>query len=122
MTIRDIGTGLDPDDANIVRSLVAALRNYGLLFPETEADLEALRKRVEQFDLSLPSQLDDPMQLLMRGRVRRAGSIGHYSDSNVEGQLSQAAREGGEIDPGVQAQMKKDRNDAEEAASGTDAQ
>lgn len=107
-----------PDDREFEHVLYHALRQDGMLFPETEKDVQRVEDRLRRNPSALPQELD-------------ASAVGDFFSSTigsestgvqptlpvdvgeVEESLARAAREGGKILPHIEERMRHDREAAE---------
>jgi hypothetical protein len=100
------------NDIQFEKDLHCALRQEGLLLPETEEEVGAAE--AQKGAAALPLELRDPRAVLkrVRGRRRKAVPVG-TNISDAEDDLARAAREGGKIPPDVERLMQCDREAAE---------
>jgi hypothetical protein len=97
-------------DEIIENAFVKSLRHHGFLFPETQTELEIVKSKKEIEEVPLPSELEDPMQIIRRGKIESISSVEFPENSDVEENLARAAREGKDIPDDVKNQMKKDKD------------
>jgi hypothetical protein len=97
-------------DEIIENAFVKSLRQHGFLFPATQTDLEAIKNKKEIGEVPLPSDLENPMQIIERGKIKSISSGDFPDNSEVEENLARAAREGKDIPDDVKNQMKKDKD------------
>lgn len=95
-------------------NLYRALKSYGHIFPETDEELILFEKTISQMKFIVPEKFQDPQVLLNKGKVEKISNFHSFYDHEIEENLAQAAREGGEISEDILRQMEKDREEAEE--------
>jgi len=104
-----------PSDAQTERWVYDALRLEGRLLPASNEEIAELEAEIAADPVALPESLQDAAAVYERihKRTRPPSAIpSPVQNDAVEG-LARAAREGGEITPEVQAQMREDREAAE---------
>ena len=91
------------------RKLVDLFKSKGMLFPETELEVEEFEKNFCDKELK-PQDWDDPIQILLRGKLE-VSSINSFfiSEENI---TSMAAREGKELSDSVRKKMLEDKKNA----------
>ncbi|MHA6279360.1 hypothetical protein ACXYMT_04190 [Salinimicrobium sp. CAU 1759] len=109
-------------EKNIERAFFKALKNSGYVFPETEKDFDKFEESVLKIKDVIPNHLEDPIDILNRGKIRTLGVFEDFFDSTIEENLAQAAREGSDIPEDVWKQMEKDRQRSEDKNDGEDTQ
>ncbi|SFF03225.1 hypothetical protein [Spirosoma endophyticum] len=99
-------------DEPIDPSLIWSLKVHGVVFPDTDDEVEEFRINNLASIEPLPDYLADPMAIFDRTRARietkRAWSVSNELSIN----MAMAAREGGEIPDDVRQQMERDRLEA----------
>jgi hypothetical protein len=69
---------------------------------------------------NIPEDLNDPFQILKKGKVTTLNSFNVSEDHEVEENLAMAAREGKEIPEDILRQMEQDRKDVQEKGKKND--
>lgn len=108
------------EDSRVDDSFHSALKKFGYVFPETEEELEHLKATVSRKKIQIPDELNDPFQILKKGKVTTLNSFNVSEDQEIEENLAMAAREGKEIPEDILSQMEQDRKDAEEKGKKND--
>lgn len=95
-----------------------AMRAAGWVLPKTPQEIELAEKALTEQPVNLPERLVDPYAVLDRSSkaIRLGAEFPGPQSISAEQNLAQAAREGGEIPPDVQEQMKQDRQAAKDDA------
>jgi hypothetical protein len=106
------------DNTRQEKAFHKALKSYGYIFPETEAELQSFEESISKMKFQIPDKFNDPMEILKAGKIENVGQFNSFNDVQIEEHLAQAAREGSNIPDDVRAQMEKDRKDAEEKSDG----
>ena len=95
--------------------LYGAMKHTGWIIPQTIEEVFKAEEALEKESVVLPAEIADPYKLFNRKKQGKIKTILFKgNDSNVASELSQAAREGGEISDIVRQRMKNDRLAAEE--------
>lgn len=102
------------DNTRQEKAFHKALKSYGYLFPETEAELQSFEESISKMKFQIPDKFNDPIAILKAGKISNVSQFNSFNDEEIEEHLAQAAREGSDIPEDVRAQMEKDRKDAEE--------
>ena len=91
------------------RKLVDLFKSKGMLFPETELEVEEFEKNFCDKELK-PQDWNDPIQILLRGKLD-VSSINSFFISE-EKITSMAAREGKELSDVIRKKMLEDKKNA----------
>lgn len=91
------------------KKLVDLFQAKGLLFPETNFEVDEFEKNFCDIELK-PRDLNDPLKILMRGRIE-VSNINSFSIS-YEKINSMAAREGKVLSDAVRKKMLEDKKNA----------
>ena len=101
---------------DIERAVFDAMRHVGWILPQSADDVLRAERELAEHPVSLPAELANPYAILDRPDrpIPVASGMEALRDAATEQNLSQAAREGGEIPPEVKEQMDRDRKKPEE--------
>lgn len=91
------------------KKLVDLFKSKGLLFPETENEVEEFEKSFSEIEIK-PQDWNDPLQILNRGRLE-ISNINSFVISD-EFVIGMAARGGKELSADVRKKMKEDKMNA----------
>jgi hypothetical protein len=105
--------GLSQEDAEMSNELYRHLKNYALIFPDTEEEVEHFIEVAQKHKATLPPTLNDADLILKTGLLRIQTSLNTSSSLEIEENMAQAAREGGEIPEEVLKKMHRDRENKE---------
>ena len=103
---------LNEDDGAFQDDLYRYLKQMGRAFPDTMEELDHFLHLIDQKNI-ITNDFPSADEILGRGFVE-LGDFNPSTDEEIEENLAQAAREGGEIPPDVIEQMNKDRKKREE--------
>jgi hypothetical protein len=104
---------LNADDDDFQSEIHRHLKKLGLAFPETPAEVDHFFSLVDKEVLPLKIQLPTAHDILARGMIELVEELNASTDPIIEENLSQAAREGGEISDEVHRRMEQDRENSE---------
>lgn len=105
--------GLGQEDAEMSNELYKHLKKYGLVFPDTEEELNQFIELAKNYKAVLPPNLNDANLILKTGLLKIHGPLNTSTNLVVEENMAQAAREGGEISEEVLKKMHIDRENRE---------
>lgn len=91
------------------KKLADLFKSKGMIFPETESEVEEFEKIFPEEGLQTPDW-EDPLQILRRGRIQ-ISNINSFSISD-ESILAMAAREGKDLSAEIRKKMDEDRKNA----------
>lgn len=106
-------------DEQFNQLVLRALEQDGSLIPSTPDGVARAEPELPNKDAELPASLatfDDALQLASEKRLMNCAPL--QMPTGMEENLARAAREGGEVPPQVEAQMRADRAAAEDHADG----
>lgn len=93
-----------------------SVKSYGYLFPTTDDEVEAFEKEHNITSIELLESLQNPLQLLKKGRVTSiTKKETKIIDFNIAESMKMAARKGESIPEEILRKMEKAREDAENA-------
>jgi hypothetical protein len=102
------------DFSEIDEAFDKAMRTFGYLFPETEDELESLKAKIANNNIELPKELDNPYDILKRGKITTISAFNISDDSTIEENMAMAAREGKILSEDIINRMNQDRKEAED--------
>jgi hypothetical protein len=101
---------MESENMDFEKYLSNALKQYGYLFPETDAQMDVLEKSLENFPL--PKEFENP-EFVFDGEKRKHNpTIVPVGNSEYENNWAIAARDGKKISDDVWAQMNADKEKA----------
>lgn len=104
-----------PNDAEMSEELYLHLKRLGLAFPDTQEELEHFLELVEQYKANLPSDLPTANDILANAEMKMPASLNSSTDSEIEENLAQAARDGGELSDDLMKKLAADRKKTEDS-------
>ena len=107
------------DDRGVAGDVHRALKGLGWLVPEGEAEVAAAEAEAGADATSLPPALRDADSVFVGGAQDAAPSA-LPPESEADEHLARAARDGGTMPPEIEAQMRRDRQAAEEELDRSD--
>lgn len=101
---------------NVERHVFDAMRSLGWIIPTTEEDVAFAEAMLSREVVELPEELKDPYPILesIDADCPPIPAAPVPRDAQVEENLARAAREGGDIQPEIEQQMRRDRQAAEQ--------
>lgn len=108
--------GPSQNRVSVERHVLDAMRSLGWIIPTTEADVAYAEAMLCREVVELPEELKDPYQILdsIDADCLPIQAAPVPRDAQVEENLARAAREGGDIQPEIEQQMRRDRQAAEQ--------
>jgi hypothetical protein len=105
---------------DVEKAIHDAMRVAGWMLPKSPQEIQRAEKALTDQPVRLPDRLADPYAVLARPSkaIRIGTNLPAPQSPSTEQNLAQAAREGGEIPPETQEQMKRDRRAAKGDANG----
>lgn len=101
-------------DNSFELELKKSLNSFGFLFPTTDSEVEAFEKEFDINSIELPKSLQDPMEILKRGRIKTVvKKEATIINMNTATNMKMAARKGESIPQEVLDKMKHDRENTE---------
>jgi hypothetical protein len=110
---------MEDDNAAMSNEIYQHLKKLGLAFPDNKEEFDQFIATINstmQVATDLPSSED----ILKNGILTLGGSLNESTDFQIQENLAQAAREGGEIPDEILKQMEADRKKSEEEQQNDD--
>lgn len=110
---------MEDDNAAMSNEIYQHLKKLGLAFPDNKEEFDQFITTIKstmQVATDLPSSED----ILKNGTLTLGGSLNESTDFQIQENLAQAAREGGEIPDEILKQMEADRKKSEEQQQNDD--
>jgi hypothetical protein len=104
-----------PNDAEMSEALYLHLKKQGLAFPDTQEELDHFLELVQQHKVDLPADLPSAADILSNGEMNMPSDLNSSTDSEIEENLSQAARDGRELSDELMRKLQADRKRTEES-------
>ena len=108
---------LNADDDEFLSEIHRHLKKMGLAFPDTEEELDHFFSIIDNEALPLKIELPTAADILARGKIILSEALNSSSNPLIEENLSQAARDGGDISDEVRRRMEQDRTNSENKES-----
>jgi hypothetical protein len=89
------------------------LKFTGLLFPETNEEIEAVNRQIKEENFELPEHMKNPYAVLERGYIEIASKAADNPDDQYGNAYSLAARNFKNISAEALRKMEEDRKDAQ---------
>jgi hypothetical protein len=104
---------MEDDNAAMSNEIYQHLKKLGLAFPENREEFDYFLVLLNS-EMQAAQDLPGPDKILRNGLQTLHGTLNESTDINIEENLAQAAREGGDIPDEVLKQMDLDRQKSEE--------
>jgi hypothetical protein len=108
-------TPANPDERSYEIRALSFLGKNGFIIPESDEEMQSFISSCESAEVELPEALKNPFDIKRRGIVEPGDLSGPESEDakEIEENLAQAAREGGEIPDHIRERMEENRRKAE---------
>jgi len=104
---------MDDDNAAMSNEIYLHLKKLGLAFPDNKEEFDQFIATISS-SMQVSTDLPLPDDILRNGILTLGGSLNESTDFEIQENLAQAAREGGEIPEEILKQMEADRKKSEE--------
>jgi len=106
-------SNIEDDNAGMSNEIYQHLKKLGLAFPDNREEFDHFMQLINN-GMQVTRDLPGPDEILRNGLLGLSGSLNQSTDTQIEENLAQAAREGGTIPDDVLKQMDLDRQKSEE--------
>lgn len=108
-------TPAQPDERSYETRVLSFLGKNGFIVPESDEEMQFFISSCESAEVELPQALKNPFDIERRGIVGPEGLSGPENEDakEIEENLAQAAREGGEVPDHIRERMEENRRKAE---------
>ncbi|MFT3704776.1 MAG: hypothetical protein QM802_20595 [Agriterribacter sp.] len=110
---------MEDDNAAMSNEIYQHLKKLGLAFPDNKEEFHQFIATISN-TMQVSTELPSPDDILKNGILSLAGSLNESTDFQIQENLAQAAREGGEIPDEILKQMEADRQKSEEEQQNDD--
>jgi hypothetical protein len=101
------------NDTEVYEHLLETFKNHGLVFPDTEEELDLFMLSIEDINEPIPEELQNPLDVVFRKNNKKILPVNFYFDNQDKVNLAMAAREGSEISEDILKIMEEDRQRTE---------
>ena len=104
-----------PDERLYEVRVLSFLGKNGFIVPESDKEMQSFINSCESAEVELPESLRNPFDIARRGIIKPQDLSEPESEDakEIEENLAQAAREGGEIPDHIRERMEENRRKAE---------